>query len=527
MNMSRYSLSFLLCLALACLLAACAPQQAAPPVPLSEYNVLIVVIDALRADHLGCYGYGRPTSPFLDELAQEGLVFERAQSNSSYTNESVSALFSGQFPSANPWGTGWQARPNPDRPVLAELFQKAGRATALFSETPQLNYPAFFRGCDETECFSKHGLSGQAPLLVERTLRFFREHGPKRKFTYVHILDPHAPYDPPEDFYARFAEPPLPKEQRLRLYEDVRPNVPALVASGFGPGDPRFEDLVSRYDAEIAFVDAQLRRLFDGLCDLGALDRTLVIITADHGEEFLEHGFVEHAWRLYWESVQVPLLVWAPEIFAPRRVPERVSLVDLYPTLLALCGIACDANGLDGSALFKQTGATWEFVPPVKPIIAELMLQTRTLLRMAQIGDTAYMEAQRWLTPAECSEAARVQAALRHDFASGARTPVDIRGPGVHYECYDLAADPKQQHDLAPTDAGACAEGRAVLEAYRACCPVPVGEGAKLISEAGVMTPELEEQLRALGYLDGAEAATAPPKMDETQREQLRDLGYF
>lgn len=498
------------------------------PADLADYNVLFILIDALRADHLGCYGYPRPTSPHIDAIAAEGVLFERAQSNSSFTNESVSALFSGQLPSANPWGTGWQARPNPDQPTLGGRFRSAGYVTGLFSNSPQINAPSFFRGFDETECYAAYGHSGLEPRLVARALRFAREHRGEKWFLYLHCLDPHAPYDPPEEYYQRFARYPFAKEKRLRLFEDVRPNLPALRAEGFGPGDPRFEDLVDRYDAEIAFVDAQIGKLIEGLRDLGVLDKTLVVITADHGEEFLEHGFVEHAWQLYWESVHIPLIFRAPAVFAPARISDRVALVDATPTLLSLARLEFDPAAFDGAPLFQKAGNAWIFDAPARPIIAELMIQTRNLMRMVQSGEQAYLAAPKWMTPDECSEAAQRQREMRKALLSGEATPVEPWAPPVREELYDMASDPAQQRNLLESGGDAAAAPlRTILDAYRERCPAPVPEKDRLEAESGTLSEETRTQIEAIGYTGSAvPPKPLPPRAPEVER-QLESLGYL
>lgn len=493
---------------------------------LSDFNILIIVLDSLRADHLGAYGYSKPTSPFIDRLAAEGIVFDRAQSNSSYTMESVASLFSGRFPSTHPWGAGWHARPDPGQPTLAEHFQSAGYATALFSNTPAINYPGFFRGFDEVACHAEFGHSGLAPRLVERALRFTRDHRDARRFLYLHFMDPHSPYDPPEDYYERFADPSLPPEQRLRLYEDVRPNLPELVAEGFGPDEIRFEDMRNRYDAEIAFVDAHLRLLFEGLRKLDSLDDTLVVFTSDHGEEFLEHGFVEHAWQLYWESLHVPLIFWAPAVFEPRRIDARVSLVDVMPSLLAFADLLPEANAYDGVPLFEAADGDWHFVPHTNPIIAELVVQSRVMVRMMQYDEHAYLAAQRWLSVEEMTEAWRLEFKIRRGFATGELTPMDIFGPVVYEALYDTRADQGQHHNLMANGASPLVERyRALLQAYMQRCPPPLSDRDRVLAEMEYMPPEQVNQMKTLGYVDGA--SDEPFELDHTLEEQLRTLGYL
>ena len=156
------------------LAAACAPAVDSSA-PLAGYSVLLVNVDTLRADHLGTYGYARPTSPFLDSLAAGGVVFENAQSNSSFTRESVSALFTGRLPS-RAGRAGWHAEPGPDVPHLAEQMRSAGYRTGFLSNTVMLRRPGFTRGFQVTGHLSKRwNLSGEGQKLSARALRFARE----------------------------------------------------------------------------------------------------------------------------------------------------------------------------------------------------------------------------------------------------------------------------------------------------------------------------------------------------------------
>lgn len=152
-------------------------------------------------------------------------------------------------------------------------------------------------------------------------------------FLYVHYLDPHGPYDPPAG-----TVPDFDRFERVGIYNHVRENITTLRSEGFGPGEPRFDDYRARYAAELTHVDTAVGTLLDGLREQGRLENALVIVTSDHGEEFLEHGYVEHAWTLYEESIRVPLILHAPEWLEPARVTGRVSGVDLVPTLDALLG---------------------------------------------------------------------------------------------------------------------------------------------------------------------------------------------
>ncbi len=489
---------------------SCSRRPAEAQKGLRDYNLIVIVIDALRADRLGCYGYARNTSPFIDSLAAEGVVFEEAMSNSSYTRETVAALLSGLLPSHS-GGTGWMAHPPLDTVNLGELYQKAQYRTGFFSDTPMLKDRRFTKGFERFAFPNRSSRTSRGgPRLSARALAFAKGCRGRKFMMYLHYLDPHAPYDPPEEFYLRYANSVLPAP--LELYGDVRQRCSDLIEDGFGPGDAAFDDLVLRYDAEVAHSDHSIKMLFEGLEELGVLDETLVVITADHGEEFLEHAFVEHAWTLYNESLNVPLIIWAPGVLKPQRHSAIVSTVDLMPTLLDLMEIPHGSRDFDGTSLFRRQGgdelrgSELVFVPPDRPFIAELLIQHRSLLRTVIEDDWKYIAAQKWLEPNSRPEVARNMHHLVNMYRKDKDKRLDIWGPIVHQELYNLAEDPQEKRNLLRS-AGALpqlekqAELREVLEAFKAQCGPPSGEAPSQSDEDDLLSPEQIEQLRSLGYL--------------------------
>lgn len=465
-------------LAAAALLPGC---QGRPDAPLRGFNLVVVNVDTLRADHLGFHGYPRPTSPFLDRLAAQGVVFERAISNSSITRESVAALLTGRLPSAS-GSAGWNAAPAPGSAHLGERLAAAGYRTGFFSNTVMLKDPAFTRGFEEVQHLpARWDLSGEGPRLSERALRFVAEAGGAPFALYLHYLDPHAPYDPAREFLARFTREELPPN--LDLYRDVEPHLAALRAGGFGPGDPRFDAMVLRYDAEIAATDAAIEQLVTGLGAAGVLDRTLLVVTSDHGEEFLEHGFVEHGWTLFEESIHVPLLFHAPAALAPARTRVRVSQVDVLPTLAGLLGLPLEVAPLDGVPILRGEG------PGVRPATedrlqrADLLIPFRNVLRSATLGDWKLVAAHRWIPP----EARKPEAGA----ASAGPVTLDLTRPPVREMLYDLATDPGEQDDRKEIAPDALTQLRPALGGT---APVRPAGGAPAVSR------EEQERLRALGY---------------------------
>lgn len=464
-------------------------------------NLVIVAIDSLRPDHLGSYGYSRRNvSSFIDSLAANGIVFENAFSHSSYTRESVAALLTGILPSANPTGGGWDARLNPDALNMADFFSKAGYKTGFFSDHPVFGEePSFVAHFDETGLVpTAWRVSGSGPQLSARALEFASDASTGKFMMYVHYLDPHTPYQPFEEYYRRFADTMAPKP--LDLCDDIQPNLPQLMKEGFGPGEARFEDTISRYDAEIAETDDALQSLLNGLRSLGVLDNTLVVVTADHGEEFLDHKFVEHAWTLYNEVLHVPLILWRPGVLKPSRIAICVSLGDLLPTLTRLMAVPCQTDNLTGTPWFLPDGNQWRFAPPTKPIISELLLETRGIMRAVIDDKYKYIAAQRWFSPVECVELAKTQKESLDAFKVGTLPLPDLWGPVVHEELYDLSADPAERTDLSD----ALPEKRAELaqdlivhtKKYSMIPRIPYSRQGK-----PTPTSEQQEELEALGYL--------------------------
>ncbi len=472
-------------------LAACSPDDDLASAPCAGDNLVVIVVDTLRADRLGFHGYSRDTSPFLDELAAESVVFERAYSTSSFTRESISSLLTGRLPSLS-GSRGWEAAPSNELSTLGETYRRAGYRTGFFTTTIMLTNERFTRGFDDVDqLVTENGVSGKSHELSERALRFARESAGKPFMMYVHYLDPHGPYAPPESLHRRFADEIYPDP--VELYVQLRPRVHEYVERGFGPGDPAYEDQQIRYDAEIVDTDAAIRRLFDGLEELGVVEDTLVVVTSDHGEEFLDHGFVEHAWTLYEESVHVPLLFWSPGELPPARVSHPVSLVDVAPTIMRLQGLSRRGEPTDGFVFLDANGAP---VEREAPIVSELLIGHRNVVRSVVDGDWKYVQWRRWLSPRRRSVVAQGEKGHRQ---REDETPFDPWGPVQREELFDLASDPDEKNDLAKSEPERLEELREVLRLYerraRAAAPNQQGSAEERPDDASA-------DFEALGYTE-------------------------
>ncbi len=461
--------------------------------PLAGADVVLIVVDTLRADHLGFHGYTRPTSPFLDRLAAESAVFTDVLAPSSYTRESIAALFSGHWPSCI-GAIGWNASPRKAPFTLAERLGASGYATAMLTLTTMLTDPGFARGFERIEHLTTQwGISRAGPELTRRALEVFAEPRTRPLFLYLHYLDPHGPYDPPPETLERFAPA---SSVVLDLYRDIRPRLPELVAEGFGSQDRRFHELVRRYDAEIAHTDAALQQLVTGLRARPSNRPLLVVITADHGEEFLEHGFVEHAWTLYEESVRVPLVWWSPGRIPRTRSSQAASLVDVAPTLLRLLGI--DSEQLlqqeSGRALFHVRGQQADVADLGSRVrFAELGIAERNVARAVWSDGWKYMVARRWLDVGERARASRIEEQIRQQGKTPALPPP---GVVVREELFHLPSDPEERANRVTEAPAVLPRLREYLFQHERRCPLTgVVSGAR-----PTLAPHEAEALRQLGY---------------------------
>lgn len=353
------------------LLDGTTPPPVPPPFPkpavTARANVVLYVIDTLRADHLGCYGYPRPTSPRIDAFARTAIRFSRAVAQSSWTLPSIASILTGVTPPTH----GAVSPENAVRdeiPTLAEIMGARGYATTAFV-TNYLGSGVFGldRGFTTYRFYRERGdrrssvyLGSDA--LFRRILRWLRRPPAAPFLLYIHATDPHFPYGAPRRYAGELISPEV-----LRLLPEVTAAARALHNGnedwGTRPAPltpPEVGILREAYDGDIRMADEYFGRLLDALAAHGLLDRTLVVLTSDHGEEFLEHGGVAHGQTLYAESLDVPLLVRLPDGHGEGTVVDALAQhVDIVPTVLDVTGIAMP-DRLEGSSLVRPRPRTGE-----------------------------------------------------------------------------------------------------------------------------------------------------------------------
>ncbi len=317
-----------------------------PVVQTPRPNVIVYLIDTLRADHLSCYGAENKTSPSLDAVAEDGFLFERCYSPASWTRPATTSLLSGLYPTSH-GVLGTDIGLPTSMLTIAEAMQSGGYSTWGLVTNPQifargLNFEQGFHRFLANDCIvAKDPEQGSLSSCRVNDTAFplLEASGDEPFFLYLHSIDPHSPYTVPEGFENPF----------YGDYKGVLAGCSLAPKLEFGAieneiGDQDIAYLKSVYDAAIRYQDDQVGRLLVKLDELGIYDNTILVFVSDHGEEFREHGQWEHGGRMWNELVHVPLILSIPEgvhpgLTPPQRVPAPVSLTDVMPSLLDLLGL--------------------------------------------------------------------------------------------------------------------------------------------------------------------------------------------
>ncbi|MGD0999579.1 MAG: sulfatase [Candidatus Brocadiia bacterium] len=345
---SRRVNCFPLCLILISLLSA-STAGAAELQPAIKYNLLVISIDTCRADHLTCYGYNRDTSPHLDQLAKEGVLFENLTAATSWTIPSHMSMFTSLYASVH--GVPAVARLAEGVPTLAQCLAQSGYVTAAFVTGPALNHDfGFNRGFQSYDDFTVSALhrtgAGDVatnPGITNLATQWLRKHSRENFFLFLHYWDCHYDYIAPAPFDRKFDPGYKGKENGRGIgwrQADMTAHISIMDLA----------HLVALYDGGIAYTDEHVGKVLQLLQDLGLSEKTLVIVLSDHGEGFLEHGLLTHGNSLYEELIHVPLIMRLPGVIpAGKRVAGNVSHVDLMPTALGLLHLACPSQiqGID------------------------------------------------------------------------------------------------------------------------------------------------------------------------------------
>jgi len=467
-------------------------------------NVIIVMLDTLRRDHVGCMGYPRNTTPEIDSFARNATLYTRAKSVSSWTLEAHGSLFTGLWPRSNGAhfaekvlfaDAGSDVRSiayplSPNVPALAELLQREGYATAAIASNYAWLAPDFGlqRGFDYYFAVARYRQATvgkrepapaslaldtlmshidqwreanrnelkpyyRAPEITDKALSWLSARRGRPFFLFLNYWDPHSPYNPPPPYDTMFPGKTSPRGEKVDWLERS-----FEVMTGVKDLDPaRREELVSQYDGQVAYMDGHVGRFIAGVKSLGLYDDTIVVLVSDHGESFGEHRFLEHGVCLYEDEAAIFLAVKSAGQAAAASVDAPVQILDVMPTILAELRIPAPPR-IDGRPLDAVT----------HPIVTELYPH---LGRIEAYGE-------------------RFNRRLTAIYDGSMKLIVSNPG-GV--ELYDLANDPGEEHSL--SDAASAGALRDALAAWDAAHKPMPQSAAPRLDEAAL------ERLRSVNYL--------------------------
>jgi len=294
----------------------------------AKTSVVLILIDTLSADHLGCYGYTRETSPAIDSLAASGIVFEHCQAQGPWTLPGMASIFTGLTERSHgcSYYNGFSHGLDPEVPTITSVLKDNGYSTAALVNVGYLGEPFGITRGNDYFWINEDG-SDNADVTVDSLLSYFEHTDPGEPFfVTIHFFDAHLPY-----------EPPAPWDTLFQL--SGTSGGTEWPAMEYCSNQAVIQHMTAMYDSEIRWTDSQLSRLFAGLRQTGRADNTLFILVADHGEEFMEHGDWGHAHNLYQQALHVPLIMSGPGIEPGSSVSRNVGQYDILPTLLTYLNI--------------------------------------------------------------------------------------------------------------------------------------------------------------------------------------------
>ena len=455
-------------------------------------NIIFIVIDALRADHLGIYGYCRNTTPNIDGYSSRGTLFTNALTQSSWTKPSVASYFTSRYTGMTTIEE-YEASCPSELTMMAELLKEREYYTrgvvANVNLSQRYNY---HQGFDDYLFAAGHGqkkllipprlllykvriieewcyryglvdgnsLYGDAHTVNRAVIPWLKRNSGKNYFLYTHYMEPHYPYYPRKPRYSIGSK--FTYEDMLKLKALRSPEFKGTLSNEM------ISKAINRYDDEIAEADRKIGKLFREFDKLGIWDNTIVILTSDHGEEFLDHGKADHGNSMYHELISVPLLIFLPDGTGKGLVlKERVELLDLLPTIYDYL----------------------QFEPPV--------FYGKSLLPLISNPEDTSWDEQLYfgeVKPIRGEKAAdNISAVIKENYKLIKNTFQD----SVNYELYDLAVDPAEKNNITEEELEIVTEMTAIMDSLYNYCQA----NAVMPEETGKeLTPEQMEQLRALGY---------------------------
>ena len=500
-----------------------------------DLNVILFPPDTVRRDHLSCYGYPRETTPHLDHMAREGVVFADHVANAGWTQPQYMTIHTGMYPLTHGVNRIKFVYPlSPKLTNLAEVLRAQGYATGAATSANWWIHPKMGYGRGFDEYIWGLGNNRATDVIFDEALKWIEEVGARRKFfCFIHSHDTHEPFNPPAPYGTLWGD-----------------------------------EYVDRYDGEITWVDHHLGRLLNKLEEMGIRENTLVIYSADHGTEFFEHGFLEKAINLYNEIIHIPLVMSCPAVLPQQRIVRGLNgSIDVVPTILDILGLPPkrDADGRSllplvvgepgaqgREAVFSHTAHMSRRIPRNTPCFEHLSVHTEThkfiRAKILQPFTEEYFE-----VVDKNSRAGAAPHAASYDWMARFQAlaervgmnPGDIRQGTVFRELFDLSEDPGEQRNVITEQAELAVQLEGQLNAWLEQCTAKhndIYQGQYVYMEMPAryhVSLKTSEDFEASRLVDGLEQdfvpscpvpvrinAGGPKYVDRQGREWMADQAY-
>jgi arylsulfatase A-like enzyme len=443
-------------------------------------NIILISIDTLRADHLGCYGYERPTSPMIDRFAKQAVKFNSTYSQSSWTLPSHMSIMTSQYPHIHKIETGRHSLAD-SKTTIAEVLSKAGYKTQAFISWVYVSKKyGFDHGFDQFvellppahRVDSSTHWSIKAQSVTDNALSWLNKEHTEPFFLFLHYFDPHIDYEPPAPYDTMFDQ--SYKGNAKGTFEWLHTYISGVHKEPKQIGKRDLQYITALYDGEIRYTDKHIGRLLEGIDNSLGLKNCLVILTSDHGEELNDHGSMEgHQWTLYQEVIHVPLLIRFPsKRHASMAVSSPVELIDIAPTILDYLQIPLpeDFQGKSLMGLMENP----EIYTSDRPVFAETKRHTIK------------------------------QSIIRHPYKLIHTSPLTKGKNGMpvpeNFEFYDIQKDPREQNNILTKSPLVATELAVELRSWMTSSPRLPNDQSKPAEVQ--LSPKEIERLRSVGYVD-------------------------
>ncbi|MBI5375553.1 MAG: sulfatase [Candidatus Schekmanbacteria bacterium] len=459
-------------------------------------NIILISIDTLRDDHLGCYGYSRNTTPNIDRLAGKSIIFKNVFAAAPWTLPSHVSIMTSLYPSLHRV-SGAKDRIDDTRVTIAEALIRNQYTTAgVISVSWLKSFFGFNRGFQEyiEDYESKATPNPTAESITKKAILLLEELKQSEKFfLFIHYFDVHATYDPPSPYDKIFSPEFSSKKTDISrddlIQESLRLRSPKETISR-----EDLERIIALYDGEIGYVDSQIGVLLNTLDSMGLLNKTAIILTSDHGEEFKEHGSMSHGASLYDEVLKVPLILYNPKNTKGIKVQEPVSTIDIAPTILSISGspIEKEFQGIDLMNIVKNNMNN-------QPHEDRALYSEVNIVENEKVAIKAIRKKNNKLIKSYL-KADEIQDAIRKTGNKGEFFPRPLIGE----EFYDLNADKSEQKNLVN------------LKEY-------MGDYLEMKSQLTDWTKNMDMAASLLPWSAKKETV----KLDKKGLNELRSLGYI